>query len=198
VLGLNGQDGLLDTYVLTGDDREVLEQGIFGECHVRCLLDSRWGSLWASRWLGNFSAVRGWLVAAEADGLAVLRNPRLPEAVVIRDDGWMTLVGDHALARRDGDLVPVRHEINLPLHDHPEVARAISTDLAAGRSHPIMDLVDALRLGDRLLSRQALAAGALRPSDIAVARDDHVTATAEYSKWIPGEAMRLLLSARPT
>jgi hypothetical protein len=199
VLGLRGQDVALDSYVLGPEDDEMLDLGIYGECHLRCLVESEWGALWASRWLENFTAVRGWPVVTSGD-VHVLRNPRLPETTVIRDDGWIANVADSAFLRRqdafDGHLVPVRHELNLPLAAHAGLGPAINAALADNRAYPLVDVVNALGLGDRLWSPQALSAGSLNPSRVPVTDPRHVTANAVYAVFLPHAVTELLLAAQ--
>jgi hypothetical protein len=210
VVGLAGQDVSLDTFLLrsTDEDRAVLESGFFGPAHFRCLVETALGSFWARRTVENMSSVRGFAVVADERPYTLLHNEGLAETIAVRDDGWRVHVEDSAIsgltAGDDGAYLPVAHELNLSLSDFTPLAEAISGSLRSGGSYSLAQVIDALGVMRRLLHPNAVHGGRLSamrgiPPGGQMqqpAERRHITALAEYRKFLPAQLVNLLHGSR--
>ena len=102
VLGLKGQDVVLDTFFLDGEDadRRLVRDGLYGDCHIFCLERSDCGRLWGNRILKNFRDVRHFGLIESTSPFHLLRNPNVPESVIVSDLGGYLIVNDNDLRER--------------------------------------------------------------------------------------------------
>lgn len=207
VLGLIGQDISLDTFYLqdTPEDTKVIETEIFGMCHFLCLTNTRWGRFWSRRILENMATVRKFPIRAETKHITILRNDQLQETIVIRQDGWLAYIDDKALKAKidieGGCLIPISHELNLDLSDHPELSAMVQDVFIQGYPYALLDIVNALNLAGRLLYPQALKNGTLVRRDSkkrgkkaqAYNTSQSVISTkAKYFNFLPEEVQKLV------
>ncbi len=208
VIGLIGQDAVLDTFYLQADEEghRILEEGAFGEVHLVCLIHSVWGSFWAARMAANMRDVRGLSVQFESDRLVLFRNDALNETIAIRHDGWYGYLRDDAVGAghetQGGILLSVTRELNLRLSDYPQVYDELDASLSHGTAYPLLDLVTRLELRKRLFSVDALDDGRLEPfpayeGDEALGTNDtgFVASIGVYHQFVPEEIIRPLLDA---
>lgn len=166
VLGLSGQDFLLDTGYFLDDpaDRAARAAHAYGDCHLRCLIESTWGSFWATRIRARFAATALRLAAAQSR-ITVFRNDPFGESAAVRDDGLFLTVTDLALKERapveGGTLVPVRHPLSVSLADRADLVRAVAAAFAAGEPFPLAAVISAFGVRQRLVFPLALAGGTL-------------------------------------
>ncbi|MBS1910850.1 MAG: hypothetical protein JST22_02575 [Bacteroidetes bacterium] len=208
VVGLNGQDTVLDTFFLhsTRDDKLALSEQAFGECHLLCLTESAWGVFWGSRIVANLRDVRKYRVLFADDEYQMLRNDIAHETSIIRWDGWMASVQDRLFEERrpvaDGHLLPVHHEARTYLNGHDDLITGLRGALLADGTYPLKQLIAALGLTDRLLYPQAIEGGTLRRCTYSsapknpIAIDDNgtfVMAEISYSQFIPDDVARMLI-----
>jgi hypothetical protein len=115
VLSIPGQDILCENYVLSPDlplGQEADEQNMSGLCHLKCLINSQWGKLWAGSFVDHFSGIRKFSLLARMDDLVILYDRRFHNVLVVRDDGWITFTHPKDLSERvvtaDGWLLPTK------------------------------------------------------------------------------------------
>lgn len=186
VLGLEGQDTILDTFYLLDEpeDNQAVAEEIFGDCHQTCLSSSGWGAFWARRKVDNFLNVRRYRMAFKDQDTTLLRDPGEELTVVARQDGVGYWFSDDQFARRErvegGYLLPVEHDLNLDLSNARELADLCIGVIERQRFVPLRTVVDRLGVRDRLLVPEAIEGGALSPSE----------------DWADGDARAGLLSMR--
>jgi hypothetical protein len=214
VLGLAGQDLLLDTYLLQdeAEDRAVLAAGAFGDVHARCLLESPWGRFWSLRTRQNLTEVRGLAAAAEGPEAGALLNDGTGEVTVVGHDGMVWSLLPRAFQERSpatgGCLVPVHNDFNLRIQDLGPAAGDVLQLATTGGSYPLATLVTRLGAEAHLLDPDAIAGGVLeigaRESGV---RESGVTADprlsrietrASYSQFLPTHVETLVAATLST
>ncbi len=203
VLGLKGQDVVLDTFFLGGEDadRRLVRDGLYGDCHVFCLEQSDCGPIWADRILRNFRDVRNFAVAEAAPPFHLLRNPNLPESVMISALGGYLVVADNELAgrvERDADwLFPVDSffEAFLTKENQEAIGLAVMQRLS-GAEHEgsLKSLLEVLEIAAVLKDPGAIEDGAFayRRQGRGAGRPDLVRIDMQYKCAIPGVLTRAL------
>lgn len=81
VLGLVGQDELLDSVYLTDADSELIANEIFGECHSTCLQGSPWVHRWSNLRVNALLEIRGYIELKTHEARVCL-NPKAQIALV--------------------------------------------------------------------------------------------------------------------
>jgi hypothetical protein len=211
VLGLRGQDLNLDTFYLQGQhaDLQVIAENAFGECHMLCLLGSKWGSFWAERIAENMRHVRRFESLIESEQFQMLRNARMTETIIIRTDGWIKFVSDRRLheARKttEGLLLPVREEMSVELSDDMALIADLERTLASNRPFSLWEFVSKLGLANRLLYPEAIRPGEIYPvqGPTVPAKplkrwqgDTFLIAAFSYDEFVPGDFVEPLLQFR--
>jgi hypothetical protein len=99
VLGVFGQDDLLDTYYLKNspEDNQVLSAKIYGSCHIKCLLESPWKEFWATRRLDNLVTVRGYQLVYKDEQSEIYRNIRTKDNAILPVKGVLLSISDQRL-----------------------------------------------------------------------------------------------------
>ena len=195
VIGLAGQDCVLDTFYLLDEpeDREVCDAAAFGQCHIKCLVESRWAGFWRRRRLANLIDVRGYDVLAEDDHGVALFNSRMGDVVFCETDGALVWTRREALCvgSDDGEfwVVPVVERVEV------EVGRNDSNLAAqweARRALTLDDLVRGLGVEDRLLRPAALREGSIQPlrNKRSVVDDGWVVGRGSYAIQLPAALAR--------
>lgn len=167
-LGLQGQDAYLEPHLLRrdGSDELLVVAGMFGPCHLKCLLASGTAATWAARMRERYATPHNArVVRTGVDSLACY-SKQAKTITVIRDDGWcVTLPAaslDQAQSVVSGDTrVPGESECRFPGDALPGGHHKPSVTVKLG------DLVDALGIRDDLLWPGAITeskAGQPRPA----------------------------------
>jgi hypothetical protein len=207
VIGLSGQDLTLDTFYLHGEpeDRQVVADNAFGDCHLLCLVNSKWGRFWGKRVLGNLKNVRRYGSIFESSEVSILRNDVMLESAVVRADGWMTFVSDRPLlAARTiagGRLLPVVHPLTIDLSENVNLIERIQPAFEANTSVNLFELVVELGLQDYLLYPEAIRDGDVRRLDTDAGTEpitrSHgevlLTAMLSYHQLLPEEIAQKIL-----
>ena len=99
VLGIFGQDDLLDTYNLQRDeeDQRAVAEGAFGSCHIKCLLSSPWNDFWVKRRLANFMGPRGYRLIHEEEDGRIFRHHRTGGNIVVLASGVLLPLADRTI-----------------------------------------------------------------------------------------------------
>jgi hypothetical protein len=189
VLEIKGQFQSFDSYYL--DDDGPLMKTV-GDWHTTCFLNSPYGPEWHDIKLKNFTAVRGNRLIASTPSWRVIEHPRTHERLAFSRQGTLvSLVYPLGRLRKvDGGSI-YRHEdreYNLELEDR-DLIRVMQESLLSVKTFPILSLVEALGLTDRLHHPEALEGGLLH-YERAFQRDwsdDFVVARWAYGVFIPSE-----------
>jgi hypothetical protein len=202
VLGIKGQDAVLQPYYLQEEGRSVVAADLYGPCHLSCLVTSQWGGFWAERRIKHIEGVLGLPRVFDHGELVAFGNARHQEAIIVRSDGveFQVSFGSAATALQisGGYLVPVRDEWYLHLPAHASLVKTIQEALLKEGSYALHHLMIALGLADRLLFPEALERAELQirnPNSKKTRRliqswsDTFVSARAFYSSFIPDAVM---------
>lgn len=189
VLEIDGQFESFDSYFLD-DDGPLM--GSVGEWHTTCFLNSSYGSGWREVKLRNFIEVRGHRLVATTESWTVVESPRTLDRFAFSSRGELLgLVRPLGRLRKVEGGSVYRHEdgeYNLELEDR-DLIRVMQESLLSVKTFPILSLVEALGLTDRLHHPEALEGGLLH-YERAFQRDwsdDFVVARWTYGAFIPSE-----------
>jgi hypothetical protein len=99
VLGIFGQDDLLDSYNLQREeeDQRAVAEGAFGSCHIKCLLNSPWNDFWVKRRLANFMDPRGYKLIYEEEDGRIFRDHRTGGNIVVLASGVLLPLADRTI-----------------------------------------------------------------------------------------------------
>jgi len=205
VLGLVGQDTVLDTMFLKSEeeDNQVVQESAFGPVHYSCLLRSKWVQFWSKRIYENLTEVRRMPVIAVTDGYVALSNSVLRTYFVLGEDGLSaTIEGENYDRWRPVDggwLIQVIHEHTMNLTGFENALEFVRHSFSHLGHCLIVDLVRALDLYDTLLYPVALEGGVIRPIRgrgkrvLTQAQLSFVETVADYHQFLPyavGQAIR--------
>jgi hypothetical protein len=191
VVELDGQFENLQAYdAETGHPAAALA----GECHSRCLVASAHGHAWSGWRLGSY-ARRGYRRQAEQDGWTVLVHQRQPALVAVHETGC-SVAAERRAARaaetvvESGILVAVDEPFSLSL-DNALLMADLKSRLRGEGRYPILDLLHALGVIDRMHWPQALANAAFvfDPALLEDWRSTAVAMQARYAKLVPAAAV---------
>jgi hypothetical protein len=198
VLELDGQFEKFDSYYLDASD-DAYQQDAYGWCHSFCLSNSRWGKFWSERLIQHKTELLGFEKICSTNSLTVLRNPRVNEITILRNDGITFWLKPPVLYCEEdyqgGFVLPVLHEMNLELDDSSLVNK-IQQRLITSGSFPLQELVQALDLTQYLLYPEAIVDGTLQ-FDKKLKREWDgywVSVLAKYKKFVPQEVVDILES----
>jgi len=169
VIGLTGQEHVLDTVFLQQpEDHEVTDAGIYGYCHKLCLINSKWGSLWAKRWIENYNQTRRFPIIGNSGNVTFLRYDRakpLNSIIAIADNGSLIDVRDKHLPKKiklkNGYLIPQIENLNINLSTLPNLAEEINSTLFKGGSYSLKSLIEQMGLSNYLIYPKAIEDGRL-------------------------------------
>lgn len=96
VLGIFGQDDLLDSYYFKEslEDSRAISEGVYGDCHIKCLLESPWKDFWTNRRIDNLVKVRGYELIYQDVQSSIYRNGTTKEYVVLPVSHVLLFVSD--------------------------------------------------------------------------------------------------------
>lgn len=203
VLGLVGQELILEAYYLRPDD-DAWFADAYGPCHISCLISSRWGSKWSLYMQRHIQRVDNFTIIHSADDLIAYRTDRLPETRVVQHNGLVFNVQDndikHATQVNGGSLIRVAAELSLDFTKSPHVAEPVQRVLAANQVLALQDLLQHLGVWERMLYPIALEKGELRldkQSLKILRRQSEVThgwiwGKALYTQFVPEKVMNLI------
>jgi hypothetical protein len=209
VLGLAGQDIVLDTFLLRPGKRddEVLAEEAFGPCHLKCLIGSRWASFWSERVSQNYTFVRKLRAVHRSDEVSVFRNRLIAETVVVRSNGWIGSFTDAELKVAEtvpeGQLVPVSMQAAWDVTADRDLHAAIETAMAAQKPFSLFEYVSRLGLADRLWFAEAIRRGRIvrgtasneDPAGSAGVAGSSISVELSYYKLLPADIAPLVMGA---
>ncbi len=210
VLGLVGQDAVMDTYLIdnnTPEARQVITRRAFGNCHLRCLIQSPYGGFWAQCMARHEARVKRSPMLFENDTYIMYRHDRTKETRLIGKDGWTQTVTDNELYQsvscNGGYLIAIRHDYNLNFADTPELGKSVQESIFQKQSYPLLLLAQELHVEPYLLYPVAVQNGALRSREPSLSRtqapeqshsQNWVSAIADYAYFLPQEAAEILFA----
>lgn len=199
LLELQGQFLSLRPYALRPGDEDIRAAGVLGPVHASCLIASPWGARWARR-LAEHAAQRGATPLGRHGSVTGLWSPGLRQVTLIQDTGYRVSVPTDRLSEarpdRDGLLVPVEEEYNLELADRPDLVATIQDALTRTGRYPLLGLIDALGMRQRLAFPAALQDGWLLfdPALRSYWRPQWLSMKARYHLFVPADGVALLRS----
>jgi hypothetical protein len=169
VLGLRGQDIVLDTFYLQAHEEaaDIIAQNAFGEAHLKCFVGSQWSGAWAQCIAENLIHVRRFETLLNRTDLQILRNPKMREVALIRADGWIRFLSERSLgaARSSpaGVSIAVKEEMSVVLPENQALLGNLEQAFHAKQYAHLSELVVALGVADYLLFPDSIRAGAITP-----------------------------------
>ena len=177
----------------------MLEAEAFGECHLRCLINSPWGEYWSKRILSNYVLIRKIPTIGQIGSVKVLRNERIRTTFLFGNDGWMADVHDQYMKQRisvnGGFHLPVKEAFDIDLLDFPNIAHEIRSAFLNNKSFALQMLIDKLGIESHLLYPGAIQSGLLhlRPIEGIIA-PTMITTYSEYNEFLPENAVQFILA----
>jgi hypothetical protein len=187
VLGLKGQDEYLDSFYLQDGecDTEVARGGVFGWCHVQCLVRSQWSQFWRNRRLENFEQIRKYdVLLDDGERYRVLLNPTGGDLVIADCDGTFTQIESSCLRRTKCSdeicLIPMSHrlDVDLGVLSNKEIAKEFSK----ARELSLIQLLRSLGIQSLLVEPRGIEGGAFVGHGANVLLDgEYMSGIAHYS-----------------
>jgi hypothetical protein len=189
VLELEGQFEKLDSFFLTED----MPAETAGMWHSRCLVetDAEIAKAWYVARLSNFRDVRRYEEIATLERWTVVQHARTRETIAFGLDGrslGLSFVGKPRRATGGAVYRIVEEKHNLDLDDESVVA-SVQQGLSNDGTYPVLALIEALGLSERIVHPEALDRGALH-FERALTRHwgkHFVSARMEYGVFVPEE-----------
>lgn len=190
VLELEGQFSLLDSFYINNGSPPAATVGWW---HARCLAESDAAPLWYEARLRNFRDVRRYQTIAEYDQWTVLREPNRAAVFALGRGGQIISLsrGQRKRARATGGgyIYPKIEEMfHFELED-VDLVHAIQEQLLNSGSYPLLEVLNAMEVSDKLVHIEALEHGVFR-FDKRLQRDwdaRYVSAGVEYGVFVPLE-----------
>lgn len=190
VLEVDGQFELLDSYYLEASGPPAESSG---DWHLKCFLQSPYGSAWHDARLRNHVVVRGNRLIADTGQWSIIQHPRTNERLALSRSGQLLSLAfstEKARQRIEGGSVyrVEEKEYNLRL-DETEVIQAMQQSLLSVKTFPVLALFEALGIGDRVHHPEALQ-GSLIHFERSLKRHWSPTFLAarwEYGVFVPSE-----------
>jgi len=84
VLGIAGQDDILDSYNFrtSEEDDLAISEGVYGHCHLKCLLKSSWKEFWKTRRVKNYVEIRQFKLIYDDSHSQVFRYERTGDFLI--------------------------------------------------------------------------------------------------------------------
>jgi hypothetical protein len=190
VLELEGQFSILDSLYINDGSPPPETSGWW---HARCLAESDVAPLWYEARLRNFRDVRRYQPVAEYARWTVLREPNRGKLLAFGRGGEiLSLSRGHrkqARAVDGGRIYPKTEEMFHLEFDDLDLAQTIQERLVNAGSYPLLDVLNAIGISDKLVHPEALERGVFR-FDKGLQRDwdkRSVSAGAEYGVFVPAE-----------
>lgn len=189
VLELHGQFAKLDSFYVRQGTPPLESAGYW---HVRCLRESSFGPAWHDAFVHNFTTVRSYARVADLAQWTVVRNPRSSSALAIGRTGELLELPATRKGTKtaDGGVIArhVEPEFHLELEE-VDVVREVQSSLRTSGTYPIVRLLGALGIAERIVHPEALADGAFHFENHLTEhwQPDNVSARLEYGVFIPAE-----------
>ncbi|HEX2908202.1 MAG TPA: hypothetical protein VHO69_15130 [Phototrophicaceae bacterium] len=205
-LYLAGQDTFCDTYMRLheAEDSLMIEAEAFGECHLKCLINSPWGEYWSRGIFRHLVSDRNYPVIGEIEGITILRNARTRMTFLLRENGWTTAIPDQHLRERvavnNGFYLPVKQVFEVILPDKPDLVQEVREGLSNKKAYPLPKLIDKLGLQPYLFYPDAVQSGLLHFREANVP-PEAISTHAEYNEFLPTRVVEFILAKidiRPT
>jgi hypothetical protein len=207
VLGIEGQDTVFDTYLLSEADKSILLEEAYGHCHFNCLQYSSFSKIWASKLNRYIKEVLKIPVVAETDNLTIYFHERLQEFRAIRQDGVKYEAKISALRSASivegGYLIPVEEDWYLDLKGNRNLTQEIQEKLINDGKYSIPKILKGLLLEHKLIFPIAIENGELKVNNLKQKKaklllqswtKDSVAAKAAYFKFIPKEVGEFIIN----
>ena len=190
VLELEGQFSLLDSFYINNDSPPAATAGWW---HAGCLAESEVASLWYEARLRNFRDIRRYRTVAEYAQWTVLREPNQSAVLALGRGGQILNLSrgrrKRARATDGGYIHPVAEDMfHLSLED-VDFVHSIQQQLLNSGRYPLLDVLNALGISDKLVHHEALEQGVFR-FDKRLQREwdaRYVSASVEYGVFVPAE-----------
>lgn len=164
VLELAGQDCYLPAYATHDAAPELIKSGVVGYTHGSCLLTSGHAESWTRLLADNVNQVAKLLFSS--DLLAVLWHENADQLIVI-DVGKELRLGRAVVSTiktlEQSFVVEKEYLYNLRFEGRAQLRDEVEQGLRASKSFPLLRVVDAFGVRDRLLEPSSLADAVLLP-----------------------------------
>lgn len=158
VLGLRGQDTMLDTYYLTSSDQDILDADAFGDCHLICLATSKWIERWIVALRRNFEGVRRFpLLSSEPAWIYKVQTTA--ELFVVYPTGRVEQLEPRTIRAVEAGDSKIDIVEELMIEFDPAMREKI---IALGQGERLSWLIDELGVRDRLLEPTMVDSGTFR------------------------------------
>ena len=120
VLGIVGNDELLNSNYVSKNDSDILANEVFGECHSNCLIDAGWSERWANLRVNSLSTIRGYELTELPDEQVCI-NSSGTSAFVVSKKSWKCIAINSSMLVLDTTIVDgflIEHEVNWLLEGH--------------------------------------------------------------------------------
>jgi hypothetical protein len=189
VLELEGQFSILDSLYI---DNGSPPPETAGWWHARCLAESTVASLWHDARLRNLRDVRRYQLVADYPHWTVLREPNRGKVLALGRTGeFLNLSrGNRKSVRSDGGRIYSKIEEAFHLDDDDVgLIRAMQEGLLSSGRYPLLAVLKAMGIADRIVHAEALEGGAFH-FEKTLQRDwdeRFVSARVEYGVFVPAE-----------
>lgn len=183
VLGLVGQETTLPTYAVPEDKlEEILDAQVIDHVHATCLVESGYAAWWTKALSTLHSRNDDTTLLFESPQL-ILQHHRNTNDVIVTKDGLQVRFAPDDLCLLDEGLmasVAIKREYSLQLPDKSALLREVAARLEKDHSFPLMPIVDAFEIEDRLIDVPALENGSVKPLE----RDPTETTSGFADGWL--------------
>lgn len=158
VLGLRGQDTMLDTYYLTSSDQDILDADAFGDCHLICLATSKWIERWIVALRRNFEGVRRFRLLSSGPAW-IYKVQTTAELFVVYPTGRVEQLEPRTIRAVEAGDSKIDIVEELMIEFDPAVRDKI---IVLGQGERLSWLIDELGVRDRLLEPTMVDSGTFR------------------------------------
>jgi hypothetical protein len=190
VLELEGQFSLLNSFYINNDSPPAETAGWW---HARCLAESDVATLWYEARLRNFRDVRRYQTVAEYAQWTVMQEPNRKKLLALGRRGQVLSLSRGRRKRvrvTDGGCIYSKTEemFHFELGD-VDLVHSIQEQLLSYGRYPLLDVLNAVGIADKLIHHEALEHGAFL-FDKQLYQDWNIRSTSagvEYGVFVPAE-----------
>lgn len=162
ILGLKGQDLVLDSYLLTGsgEDKKILDNETFGSVHIKCLSEDAFAfNFWRTRLLEHYSA--GSFYKYKDD---ILINNNSAEIMSFESIQIFSVRKIEIQSVDDAqNNIASEHEINVDLTSlGRNDLNQISEALKKRNLFPLIELIGKLKISDFIINSETLSDASIK------------------------------------
>ncbi len=155
VLGLRGQDTMLDTYYLSSSDQDIIDANAFGDCHLICLATSRWIDRWILAVRRNFEDVRRFSLLSSVPAW-IYKVETTAELFVVYPTGRIELLEPRTIQTIEAGASKIDIIEELMIEFDPVMRKKV---ISLGQGGRLSWLLDELGVRDRLLEPTMVDSG---------------------------------------